>query len=509
MRLPNLAPWGLHAFYAVAAAGVAAGAALALWGALQGYPYWFDELYALVASQGPAGLVMQRLVLLDVHPPLYYGLLAIWAWLFGTGEVATRTLSLLGALGALGAVWWMGGAMLSRAALALASLWLATHWMWITFAQEARMYGLVLLGGVWLSLGFARLWNRQDDPPPAALYTFALVSVPVAFLHYSAMVLLYSALLLLLWRHRRRPALWPPLLLAGSPCALWSLWHLAHMGGGGWIQTLSWGEWSGPAALLATLWTVFFPGRWYGFGDPPSLPLVAIWLALSGIYAFFAVEWWRAARREGGWTSWKASVAGPEWSFLRGQLLLLALFFAVLSLGHHFRPILVFKMLVGTLPATALCLGCLAAVLWSRAPWRLCAVAAALLAVSLPVAIYGVEKRWARELPYDREGLLKIAAQLEGGGAGMPVHCVRCQIVGRAPRPLFPVVERPPGAPGPVRVSRRREGDLRHLVPPFFLYSPSHAKARALLVEQGFAVRVLTPDGVATSYRSLYVPALE
>ena len=516
MRLTNLAPRPLPIFYALCAAGVAAGAALALQGVLQGYPYWSDEIYSLTVVQSPLVVAMRRFILPDIHPPLYYGVLAVWTWLFGTGEVAARCLSLLGALGTLGAVWHMGRPVLSRAALALASLWLATHWWWVIFAQETRTYSLAMLGGAWVSLGFARLWNREDAPPPAAIRTFAAVSTLAAFLHYSAMALACSALLLLLWRHRRRPPLWLPPALAMVPCALWSLWHVGHMAGGGWIEALR-GGWAGPTALLAALRAVLFPGQFY-FQQTPSGPLmVGIWLALAGIYAFFAVEWFRGVRREGGWSGWKASVAGPDWSFLRGQLLLLGLFFAVLALAHQFRAILVFKMLMAVLPAMALCLGSLAAILWRRAPWKLCAGAALLLAASLPASVMGAEHRWARGAAYDRAGLLKIAAGLARSGPGMRVYCRHCghRMTQLGPHNLSLVAGLPRGTFAPAQLE---EEDVRHLVPPFFLFlanppGPVGDVAARLLEESGLELQVLTPgsrqDLEGRHYLSFYVSAPE
>ena len=519
MRLPSLVPWGLPAFYAVAATGVSAGTALALWGALQGYPYWIDEMWALVASQEPLVVGMQRLILPDIHPPLYYWTLSAWTWVFGTTEVAARSLSALGALGALGLIWWMGRAMLSRPALAMASLWLATHWMWIIYAQEARSYGLVFLGGAWVSLRFTQLWN-DENPPPSALSTFAILSTLAALLHYSAMTLSCSALLLLLLRHRRRPSLWLPLVLAGGICVLWTLWHGGHMRlaaveeRNDWISNLPWGDWPGPIALLTVLWTIFFPGRSTGADSLPSLPLVAVWLALVGFYAFFVVEWWRRVRRAGGWAGWKASVAGPDWSFLRSQLLLLGLCFATLALVHQFWPVLTLKMLAACFPGMLLCLGCLAVILWRSTPWRLSAVAAVLLALSLPVGIYAAEKRWLRGSPLDRGGLLEIAARLEGGAPGR-VYCHRCHrlVGGYGPEGLALTSGLRPGTFAPVAFPFTGGGATqeRHMIPPFFLTYAMEEQVSILQDDYGLQMEILTPGVPQGEFRhpylSIYVTA--
>ena len=514
MKLPQTeATWAPRAFYAAAAAGVLAGVAMAVQGAFAGYPYWYDELHSLIASQGPPGAVLRQLILPDVHPPLYYGLLALWIWPFGTGEVATRLLSLLACLGTLGLLWGMGRAMLSRRALALASLWLSSHWLWITYAQEVRSYGLVLLGGAWVSFSFARLWGREDGFPLSSLLAFCAGCLLVAFLHYSAMALACSALLLLLFRHRRRLSFWPPIAAVGTACTLWTLWHAVYQGAGGWVGDTSWGGWPGPAALLATFWTVLFPGRVYAFGPAPTLPLVAVWLFLFGFYGLLAVQWRQRVRQEGGWGAWKAAVAGREWNFLRSQLWLLGVFFAVLTLVHEWRAVLVYKMLMASVPALALCFGAWAVLLWRREYWRLCVLALALAAVSLPVSWYGVQKRWARWGLNDRDGVREIAARLASDDRGLRVYCYNC---GRSslmmtPKNLALLSDTPPGVLSPVQLpslsghvaGHVAEMDEHHLRPPFFMANIHPPQVEVLRDKLGFEIEVLNPD--APRRISIYV----
>ena len=510
MNLPRMdATWAQRAFYAVAAAGILAGVAMAVQGALAGYPYWYDEMHSLVTSQQPVVVALQQLVLPDVHPPLYYGLLALWSGLFSTGAVATRLLSLLACLGTLGLLWGMGRAMLSHRALALAFLWLASHWLWITYAQEVRMYSFVLLGGAWVSFSFARLWCREDAPPLSSLLFFSVGCLLVAFLHYSAMAFACSALLLLLFRHRRRLSFWPPIAAVGIACVLWTLWHVVHQAAGGWVGQTSWGGWPGPAALLATLWTVLFPGRIYEFGPVPTLPLVAVWLFFAGFYAVLLVQWRRRVRQEGGWGGWKAAVAGKEWDFLRSQLRLLGVFFAVLALVHEWRAILVYKMLMASLPALALCFGAWMVLLWRREYWRLCVLALALAAVSLPVSWYGVQKRWTRWSLYDGEGVQEIAARLAAADAGVRVYCYLCGSSSMMLRPqyLAMLTGVQPGVFAPVHLRGSESNsifyDEHHLRPPFFVANMLRERLAALQARQEWEIEVLGPGN--PYHLSLYV----
>src|SRR3954468_6642437 len=69
--------------------------------------YWIDEGISVgIASHGVAqipGVLGQ-----DGSPPLYYLLLHVWIGFAGTGEAATRSLSLLFALAAVPAAYWAG-----------------------------------------------------------------------------------------------------------------------------------------------------------------------------------------------------------------------------------------------------------------------------------------------------------------------------------------------------------------------------------------------------------------
>jgi uncharacterized membrane protein len=100
--------------------------------------YWIDEGISVgIASHGlhqiPATLGQ------DGSPPLYYLLLHGWIGLVGTGEAATRSLSLLFALAAVPMAWWAGSAAFDRRAGALAAAGAAGCPFQTYYAQETRM----------------------------------------------------------------------------------------------------------------------------------------------------------------------------------------------------------------------------------------------------------------------------------------------------------------------------------------------------------------------------------
>src|SRR3954470_14170207 len=104
--------------------------------------YWIDEGISVgIASHGVAqipGVLGQ-----DGSPPLYYLLLHVWIGFAGTGEAATRTLSLLFALAAVPLAYWACSRVFDRRAGALAALGAAGCPFLTYYAQETRMYSLV------------------------------------------------------------------------------------------------------------------------------------------------------------------------------------------------------------------------------------------------------------------------------------------------------------------------------------------------------------------------------
>src|SRR3989344_749914 len=54
---------------------------------------WRDEAFSILAAQRPLSFIFTNL---GIEPPLYYLLLHFWMKLFGTSEIAARSLSFLG-----------------------------------------------------------------------------------------------------------------------------------------------------------------------------------------------------------------------------------------------------------------------------------------------------------------------------------------------------------------------------------------------------------------------------
>lgn len=168
---------------------------------------WLDEALSVNIATLPLGEITDALRR-DGHPPLYYVLLHGWAELFGTGDLAVRSLSgVIGVLTLPLAFWYgrrrggpaMGWMLLGVVALSPFAL---------RYATETRMYALVILlvfaGAILLDDVLHRGRDGWGRLAGVALLTAALL-----YTHYWALWLLAAVGLLLLWRvwrDRRDPA---------------------------------------------------------------------------------------------------------------------------------------------------------------------------------------------------------------------------------------------------------------------------------------------------------------
>jgi mannosyltransferase len=122
--------------------------------------YWIDEgLSVGIASHHVAdvpGLLRQ-----DGSPPLYYVLLAVWVDLFGVGEAHTHMLSLLFALATVPVAFLAGRSLFGVRAGWVAALLAAINPYLTYYAQETRMYALVVLLATLVAWTFGEAFVRR------------------------------------------------------------------------------------------------------------------------------------------------------------------------------------------------------------------------------------------------------------------------------------------------------------------------------------------------------------
>lgn len=213
----------------IVALALLAGATALRMARLSWQPLWWDEGYSIYFATEPLGRMLW-LTARDIHPPLYYALLHIWATFAGDGPEATRLFSVLIGVIAVGLCWWTARTLFPQSTTVawLSALLLAVSPFHLYYSHEARMYGLALALGLastvfcWkLAHGSApdrrRLtWLGYVLASTAALYT----------LYYLAFLILAQTIWLLTTRAVRQRA-WKSFLAAwGAICLLFLPWLL-------------------------------------------------------------------------------------------------------------------------------------------------------------------------------------------------------------------------------------------------------------------------------------------
>lgn len=115
-----------------------------LWGRARHTWYWLDEGIALGISSHPLWEIPD-LLRQDASPPLYYMALRGWTALFGTSEGQTHLLSLVFALAVVPAALWAGWSLFRRRTGWVLALLAGVNPFIATYANETRMYSLVVL----------------------------------------------------------------------------------------------------------------------------------------------------------------------------------------------------------------------------------------------------------------------------------------------------------------------------------------------------------------------------
>jgi mannosyltransferase len=148
--------------------------------------YWIDEGLSVGIASFPF-LEIPGVLRQDGSPPLYYLLLNLWLDAFGSSEEATHAFSLLFALLAIPTALWAGWSLFGRKAGWVAAAFAALNPFLTVYAQEARMYSLVILLSILATATFVHgfVFRRRGYVP-----LFALVLVVMLYTHNWALFFL-------------------------------------------------------------------------------------------------------------------------------------------------------------------------------------------------------------------------------------------------------------------------------------------------------------------------------
>lgn len=160
------------------------------------YPLWTDEGWSVWAASGDWLAITAD----DRHPPLYFGLLAVWRDLVGESRLALRFLSIAFSLIAVAAVYRIGADARSQRAGMFAALGMVALPMAVYYSQEIRHYGLLTL---WAALSWLFLLRLLARPNRWRWLAYALSVCGLMYtLYFGVFVLIAQGVTLLLSRRR-------------------------------------------------------------------------------------------------------------------------------------------------------------------------------------------------------------------------------------------------------------------------------------------------------------------
>jgi hypothetical protein len=203
---------------------------------------WFDELFGVHAARHSwSGL--WRFVAADlIHPPLFYALLKVWTAAGGESVYWLRLFPVVAAVAALVPLLLLARELrLGAAETNVALLFTAANGYLIKYAQEVRMYGLLLLltlTSLWL---FARLLNKEGRTR-GLLFILFFVNLLLVYTHYYGWLVVACEVAFLALRERRKLGAF--LLTTAGLSVAYVPWVVACVGaadaGRGLAQNIGW-----------------------------------------------------------------------------------------------------------------------------------------------------------------------------------------------------------------------------------------------------------------------------
>jgi hypothetical protein len=252
----------------------------------------------------------------DIHPPLYYWLLSLWTRIFGTSEIAVRSLSAVWGVVLVWLVYQIGSRLFDKRTGTVAALLAAVNPFLIYYSQEARMYAQLAALAALLFYALIRFILHESIILPAdgsgksiafsGPATAILVGASIAglYTHYTYPVMIgVATLLYLLWVYnsrrrgfvRERLLHWAMLLIIVAFAYLpW--WRTAYQ------QLTNWPR-SGQAVALNDAVSEIL--RLLALGPVAQVEVNSPWMAvflLLFILGFW--PWARPDRARGYWLSW-------------------------------------------------------------------------------------------------------------------------------------------------------------------------------------------------------------
>lgn len=166
---------------------------------------WLDEAASIhFASSLDTALEAEA-----TNPPLYYTMLHFWMRLFGTSEIAVRSLSIPPSVIAIILVYLLGRRLFSEEAGALAAAFMAVSTFQIYYAQEARGFAWLLCFTLGSSLMMEKILAQEGRGKLLSFVDYLLLTLAALYTHFYAVffVIGQNLFFVLDWR-KNREKLW-------------------------------------------------------------------------------------------------------------------------------------------------------------------------------------------------------------------------------------------------------------------------------------------------------------
>jgi 4-amino-4-deoxy-L-arabinose transferase-like glycosyltransferase len=163
--------------------------------------FWLDEAATVDLVRKGFGDMLSGVSAGESTPPLYYIVAWVWAKVFGTDEVALRSLSAVIGTATIPLAFALGRRVAGRTAGLVAAALCAFNPLLVWYSQEARSYALlVLLSGLTL----LAMLDALERPDRRRLGLWALAATAALATHYFAGFLIAAEAAWLLYRSPAR-----------------------------------------------------------------------------------------------------------------------------------------------------------------------------------------------------------------------------------------------------------------------------------------------------------------
>ena len=240
---------------------------------------WFDEIFSVQAAEHSWDAIIPFVAKDLIHPPLFYVLLKLWIPLGGESVFWLRRLPVIFSILALFPFWMLCRELKLKPAAAIVAMSLfAVNGTLIKYAQEVRMYSLLLcfsLFSIWL---FSRFYFRGKN-----FWLLTIVNILLVYTHYFGWLVIIAEVVAILIAQRIK--ILRILLMFGVTVAAFFPWIYAIIRfaepGPGVEQNIGWIARPGFAGIFEFAFDVIEPFYYQqSSADPSSIFVIAIPLLL-------------------------------------------------------------------------------------------------------------------------------------------------------------------------------------------------------------------------------------